>query len=166
MKLRRLVAGFPQRRPGFEPRSGHVRSVVDKVPLGQVFFEYFGLPCQFSFHRLLHTHHLSTGAGTIGQLVADVPSGLSLTPPQETKRTNYVKLKLSSTGRTSWPKRIREVTGSKFCRDTEFPGWDFSLFSSVSPGNTDIIHRTVPRSLPSKPFQICHLLSILPSDDI
>jgi alpha-glucuronidase len=33
------------------------------------------------FHRLLHTHHLSSGAGTIGQLVTDVPSGLSLTPP-------------------------------------------------------------------------------------
>jgi hypothetical protein len=31
--------------------------VVDKVALGQVFFEYFGFPCQFSFHRLLHTHH-------------------------------------------------------------------------------------------------------------
>jgi hypothetical protein len=30
-------------------------------------------------------HHLSSGAGAIGQTVADVPSGLSLTPPQETK---------------------------------------------------------------------------------
>jgi hypothetical protein len=29
-----------------------------------------------------------TGAGTIGQLVADVPSGPSLTPPQETKKKN------------------------------------------------------------------------------
>jgi hypothetical protein len=28
----------------------------------------------------------SSGAGTIGQLVADIPSGLSLTPPQETKK--------------------------------------------------------------------------------
>jgi hypothetical protein len=27
---------------------------------------------------------MSSGAGTIGQMVADVPSGLSLTPPQET----------------------------------------------------------------------------------
>jgi hypothetical protein len=27
------------------------------------------------------THHLSSGAGTVGQLVADVPNGLSLTPP-------------------------------------------------------------------------------------
>jgi hypothetical protein len=30
--------------------------------------------------------HSSSGAGTIGQLVADVPSGLSLTPPQETEQ--------------------------------------------------------------------------------
>jgi hypothetical protein len=29
-------------------------------------------------------HHLSSGAGTIGELVADVPSGL--TPHQETKK--------------------------------------------------------------------------------
>jgi hypothetical protein len=30
--------------------------VVDKVALGQVFSEYFGLPCQYSFHQLLHNH--------------------------------------------------------------------------------------------------------------
>jgi hypothetical protein len=64
--------------------------VVDKVELGQVFSEYFGFPCQFSFHRLLHTHHLSSGDGTIGQLVADVPSGLSLTPPKEKVRKTVV----------------------------------------------------------------------------
>jgi hypothetical protein len=47
------------------------------VAVGQVFSEYFGFPCQFPFHRLLHIHHhLSSGAGTIGQIVADVPSGL------------------------------------------------------------------------------------------
>jgi hypothetical protein len=62
--------------------------VVDKVELGQVSSEYFGFPYQFSFHRLLQTNHLSFGAGTIGQLVTDVPSGLSLTPPQETKKKN------------------------------------------------------------------------------
>jgi hypothetical protein len=60
--------------------------VVDKVEVGQVFSKYFGFHYQFSFHRLFHTHpHLSSGAGTIGQLVDDVPSGLSLTPPQEKK---------------------------------------------------------------------------------
>jgi hypothetical protein len=88
MFLRNLLIPFLPRRPGFEPRSGHVWFVVDKVALGQVFSEYFGFSCQFSFHRLLHTHyHLSSGAGTIGQLVADVPSGLSLTTPQEIKKT-------------------------------------------------------------------------------
>jgi hypothetical protein len=71
-------------RPGFEPRSGHMVFVVDKVEIGQVFSEYFSFPCQLSFHRLLHIHrHLSSGTVTTGQLVADVPSGLSLTPPQE-----------------------------------------------------------------------------------
>jgi hypothetical protein len=56
--------------------------VVDKVALGQVISEYFGFSCKFSFQRLLHNYHLSSVAGTIGKLGADVPSGLSLTPPQ------------------------------------------------------------------------------------
>jgi hypothetical protein len=34
-------------------------------------------------------HHLSSGAGTIGQLVADVPSALSLTPPQGEKKHTH-----------------------------------------------------------------------------
>jgi hypothetical protein len=38
-------------------RSGHVEFVPDENKLGQVFSEYFGFPCQFSFHRLLHIHH-------------------------------------------------------------------------------------------------------------
>jgi hypothetical protein len=65
-------------------RSVQAGFVVNKVALGQVFSEYFGFPCQFSFHRLfhIHHHHLSSGAGTIGQRVADVPSGLSLTALQ------------------------------------------------------------------------------------
>jgi hypothetical protein len=41
---------FGKRRPGFEPRSGDVKFLVDKVALGQVFSEYFGFPCQFAFH--------------------------------------------------------------------------------------------------------------------
>jgi hypothetical protein len=86
IKKNNLVAGFPPRRPGFEPRSSRVGFVVDKVALGQVFSEYFGFPCQFSFHRLLNNHHLSSGTGTRSQSVADVPSGLSLTPPQEIKK--------------------------------------------------------------------------------
>jgi hypothetical protein len=40
--MRRLVSGFPPRRPGFDPRLGNAGFVVDKVILGQVFSEYFG----------------------------------------------------------------------------------------------------------------------------
>jgi hypothetical protein len=53
---------------GPHPGSGQVGFVVDKVARGQVFSEYFGFPCQSSFHQLLHNHPpLSSGAGTIGQ---------------------------------------------------------------------------------------------------
>jgi hypothetical protein len=31
--------------------------VVEKVALGQVFSEYFGFPCQSSFHQILHLHN-------------------------------------------------------------------------------------------------------------
>jgi hypothetical protein len=49
-----------------------VAFVMDKFALGQVFSEYFGFPYQ-SFYRLLHVHHhLSSGACTIGQIVANV----------------------------------------------------------------------------------------------
>jgi hypothetical protein len=89
--LRSLVAGFPTRRPGFEPRSGHVGFVVDKLTRGQVFSEYFGCPCQFSSHRLLHTYHLSSGAGTIGQLVDS-----SLTPAQQNKKTKLCGFRLQA----------------------------------------------------------------------
>jgi hypothetical protein len=88
--IAQAVSRSPPRRAGFEPRSCHVTFVVDKVTRGQVFSEYFGFPYQFSFRRLFHIHHLSPGAGTIGQLVAVVPSGLTLTTPQETKLTNYM----------------------------------------------------------------------------
>jgi hypothetical protein len=53
------------------------------MALRKIFSEFFGFPCQSSFHQTLYTHHLSSGAGTIGQLVTDVPSRLSLIPTQE-----------------------------------------------------------------------------------
>jgi hypothetical protein len=47
----------PPRQPvGFDPRSGHVEFVLDKVALVQVFSEYFGVPCQFSFHKQFHIY--------------------------------------------------------------------------------------------------------------
>jgi hypothetical protein len=83
-RSRLLVASrqAPPWLPGFQLRSGHVSSVVDTVALGQVFSEYFRFPYQFSFYQMLQTH-LSFGAGTIGQLVADVTSALS--QPHHTK---------------------------------------------------------------------------------
>jgi hypothetical protein len=36
---------LPTAAARFDPRSGHVGFVADKVALGQVFSEYFGLPC-------------------------------------------------------------------------------------------------------------------------
>jgi hypothetical protein len=38
-------------------RSGHVRFLVDKVAVGQVFSAYFVFPCQSSFHQFLHPHN-------------------------------------------------------------------------------------------------------------
>jgi hypothetical protein len=64
--------------------SDHVGFVVDKVALGLVSSEYVVSHCQFSLHRLLRTHHhLSSGAGVTGQLVAGIPN--SLTPAHETE---------------------------------------------------------------------------------
>jgi hypothetical protein len=52
-QLRRLVASLPLGRPEFNPKADNVGSVVESVALGQVFSQYFGFPCHFSFHRLL-----------------------------------------------------------------------------------------------------------------
>jgi hypothetical protein len=49
--------GFPPRWPLFDARSGYVGYVTGKVALGQVFFNYFRFPWQFSFRRLLSIHH-------------------------------------------------------------------------------------------------------------
>jgi hypothetical protein len=47
---------------GFKPRSGHVGFVGDRVVVGQVFSEYFGFRCQFSFHRLPHSSSSSSSS--------------------------------------------------------------------------------------------------------
>jgi hypothetical protein len=57
-ELKRLVAGFQLRRPGFASEH-HVGFVVEKVALGQVFSKYFGFPSQSSFHKFFHHHNHS-----------------------------------------------------------------------------------------------------------
>jgi hypothetical protein len=73
-------------RPGFEPRSGHLGFVVDKVTVGQIFFRVLRFPLPiFIPPTAPHSLSLSYGPGTIGQIIADAPSGLSLTSPKEIK---------------------------------------------------------------------------------
>jgi hypothetical protein len=38
-------------------RVWQVKFVMEKVALEQVFSEYFGFPCQSSFHKILHYHN-------------------------------------------------------------------------------------------------------------
>jgi hypothetical protein len=58
--MKRLVAGFTPRRPGFKPGFSHVGFVVSKVVLGQVFSEYFGCPSNLystNFSTITITYH-------------------------------------------------------------------------------------------------------------
>jgi hypothetical protein len=82
----RLIVGFPPQRTRFEPGSGHVGFVGDKLAVGQVFSEYFSFPC----------HSSSSVAGTRGQRVTNVASGFSLAPPQE-KMNHYHSLHIITT---------------------------------------------------------------------
>jgi hypothetical protein len=55
MQRGRAIAQAVRRR--LPTRSGHVGFVVNKMAQGQISCEYFGLPCKFSFHQLLHIHN-------------------------------------------------------------------------------------------------------------
>jgi hypothetical protein len=125
-KLVRLDAGFPSRRPGVDPGSSSVGFVVDKVVLEQVSPVYFDFPCQLSFNRLLHPH-LSSVAGTIGQSVADVPSGLSLTLHHERKNRNiglHVQIlaqTVLANGLRYFPQFARKSCESTFRKPQQLP---------------------------------------------
>jgi hypothetical protein len=62
-------------------RAEDVEFMVDKVALGQVFSEYFGFPCQSSFHQFLfHRNHPGLAQYAYGWLQCRVdPVGLQ--PP-------------------------------------------------------------------------------------
>jgi hypothetical protein len=89
-QLKQLVAGFPPLQPRFDPGSGQVGFVVDKVALGQVVSKNFVFPYHSSFHQILH-HHNHLEQATIGQSVAAMPSGRSWTPPptKQIEKKNY-----------------------------------------------------------------------------
>jgi hypothetical protein len=56
IKKRSLIQYTHPRRAGFNPLSDDVGFSLDKMALGRVFSEYFGFPCQFSFHGLFHIY--------------------------------------------------------------------------------------------------------------
>jgi hypothetical protein len=87
-KAQTVSRWLPTAAARFDPGSGQVGFVVDKVALGQVLSKYFGFPCQSSFHQLLHNHpHLSSGAGTIGQ---KWPQYKRLSPTPLALKRNYI----------------------------------------------------------------------------
>jgi hypothetical protein len=123
------VVGSSPRRPAFYLRSGHMGFVVDKVALGQIFPKYFSLPCQFLFHRLLHAHHLSSGPGTIRQIVADVPSGLSVTSHHKIKKV------LKMLGLNSFRRRVMlevVIVNSSVISTCVFVGYFKKTFNDAS----------------------------------
>jgi hypothetical protein len=94
-----------------------VGSVVDKVALGQVFSEYFGLPCQSSFHQFLNNHHhLSSGAGTIGQWWPQYQE----TQSHPTKNNN----KKNSTGKLTVTISFHLPSKSSFSHSTIAYSWN------------------------------------------
>jgi hypothetical protein len=54
--------------------------VVDKMALVQVFSEYFGFPCQSTFHQLLHNHLINHLGLYNRPEVAAVPGDVSPIP--------------------------------------------------------------------------------------
>lgn len=93
------VVSFPPRELSIEFGSGKMGLRVYRVGLEEIFSEYSGFPCRSS-NRLLHTqYHPSSRAGIRGQIVPEVPIGLSLTQAKEpTKRSEGSKFLRSSIG--------------------------------------------------------------------
>jgi hypothetical protein len=59
-KLRHLVAFFPLRRLGFDPRSVPIGFIVEKLAMGRAFSKYYGFPYQFSFTLIILSSTVSS----------------------------------------------------------------------------------------------------------
>jgi hypothetical protein len=87
----RAVAQAVSRRLPTEPGSGHVGFVVGKGGTGAGFLRVFGFPLPIIPQTALRSSWPII-RGTIGQIMTSVPSGLSVTLLQESKRKNFILL--------------------------------------------------------------------------
>jgi hypothetical protein len=136
---------------------GHMGFVVNVGALRHVFSEYFCFSC-YSSHRLLHTPQPLSGAGTIGQIVADVSGGLNkiwafhcgdyeechllghTTPVRTSQETHYVS--------------TTESSQLMLCKIWGFHGGDYEEFRLLgyktpvhTPQETHYISATEPSRL-------------------
>jgi hypothetical protein len=148
-KSRSLSPALPRGGPGSTPDQLMSDMWLTKWHWGQVFSECFRFPCQFSFHRLLHTrHHPSSGAGTVGQIVTDLPIALSLTPPHEIKRK--IKTSLSAEAKfLSYPIIVHTFSGP-VSAGVKQPGREADNSLPLVPGSNVLVHGSI-HPLPHTP---------------
>jgi hypothetical protein len=111
---------FLLHRPRLEPRLGHVRFCGGQCGTGVSFLRVLRFPLPILIPPTVHTHHVSSGAGTIGQLVADVPSGL----PHPTQKTTLTLLRPHA-GTCLWSQLSQ--TAVYFC----FPGHSVEVLCHI-----------------------------------
>jgi hypothetical protein len=95
-QLRWLVAGFPQRRPGFELGVWSCWICGGQGATGAGVLRVLRFPKPTLISPTAPLSHLSSGTGRIDQLMADVRSGLSLTSTQEEKETESTAIPQSN----------------------------------------------------------------------
>jgi hypothetical protein len=108
---------------------------ISSIP-AKIRTEYFGFPCQFSIHRLFHTHYLSSRAATVGQLVADMPSGLKSHPTLKKKQP-----KAAASFRERFKSLVRGTSVLSKCHHELFCALVYEAASIVT-------YRSISRQLP------------------
>jgi hypothetical protein len=81
--LRRLFAGLSQQSPGFVPGIILVGFVVDRMAVGQVLSEFFGLPCQYHSTVFIHSiHHLGMNNMSVSGSSSETQSHFNKSQPK------------------------------------------------------------------------------------
>jgi hypothetical protein len=122
--------------------------VVDKAALGQVFSQYCGFPCH-PFRRMPHAYrHPSCAVGTVSQIAADVPNGLSLSPPRKEKK------EIKSLGIINSHKKIEPipVTGRASLQGCEMSRIPHCLDSRLIDGGKVVSFMHRRRYIPKKRY--------------